>query len=148
MNIRGVREGAFVQNLFTVLKVAALVALIVAGLSRSGGGAHFFPLIEPMPGSQALQVGFLAGLAVALSKALFAYDAWYTVTFVAEEVHDSHRTLPRALLLGCLLVTVLYVLTNVAYLCRPAGRTRSPPSRRTGWRSGWPWCSSATSARR
>ena len=42
-------------------------------------------------------MGFLAGLAVALSKALFAYDAWYTVTFVAEEVHDSHRTLPRAL---------------------------------------------------
>ncbi len=116
VNIRGVREGAFVQNLFTVLKVAALVALIVAGLSRSGGGAHFFPLIEPMPGSQALRVGFLAGLAVALSKALFAYDAWYTVTFVAEEVHDSQRTLPRALLLGCLLVTVLYVLTNAAYL--------------------------------
>jgi APA family basic amino acid/polyamine antiporter len=115
VNIRGVREGAFVQNLFTVLKVVALVALIVAGLSHSGG-AHFFPLIESIPGKQALQVGFLAGLAVALSKALFAYDAWYTVTFVAEEVHDSHRTLPRALLLGCLLVTVLYVLTNAAYL--------------------------------
>jgi APA family basic amino acid/polyamine antiporter len=116
VNIRGVREGAFVQNLFTVLKVAALVALIVAGLSRGGGGAHFLPLIEPLPGKQALQVGFLAGLAVALSKALFAYDAWYTVTFVAEEIHDSRRTLPRALLLGCLLVTVLYVLTNAAYL--------------------------------
>jgi APA family basic amino acid/polyamine antiporter len=116
VNIRGVREGAFVQNLFTVLKVAALVALIVAGLSRGGGSAHFFPLITPMPGSQALRVGFLAGLAVALSKALFAYDAWYTVTFVAEEVHDSQRTLPRALLLGCLLVTVLYVFTNAAYL--------------------------------
>ena len=97
VNMRGVREGAFVQNLFTVLKVAALAALIVAGLSRSGrSAAHFLPLIEPMPGRQALQVGFLAGLAVALSKALFAYDAWYTVTFVAEEVHDSHRTLPRA----------------------------------------------------
>ena len=43
VNIRGVREGAFVQNLFTVLKVAALVALIVAGLSRCGGGAAFLP---------------------------------------------------------------------------------------------------------
>ncbi|MGA2069022.1 MAG: amino acid permease [Thermoguttaceae bacterium] len=116
VNIRGVREGAFVQNLFTVLKVVALVALIVAGLSRSGGVSHCFPLVQPIPGTAALQAGFLAGLAVALSKALFAYDAWYTVTFVAEEVHDSHRTLPRALLLGCLLVTVLYVLTNVAYL--------------------------------
>jgi APA family basic amino acid/polyamine antiporter len=116
VNIRGVREGAMVQNLFTVLKVLALAALIVAGLAHSGGAAHFFPLVQPISGKAALQAGFLAGLAVALSKALFAYDAWYTVTFVAEEVHDSHRTLPRALLLGCLLVTVLYVLTNVAYL--------------------------------
>jgi len=116
INMRGVREGAFVQNLFTVLKVLALVALIAAGLSRAGGGEHFFPLVEPIPGVLAIKTGFLAGLAVALSKALFAYDAWYTVTFVAEEVHDSHRTLPRALFLGCLLVTVLYVLTNVAYM--------------------------------
>ncbi|MGA2255728.1 MAG: amino acid permease [Thermoguttaceae bacterium] len=116
VNIRGVREGALIQNLFTVLKVLALLALIVAGLARSGGVSHFFPLVEPIPGKAALQAGFLAGLAVALSKALFAYDAWYTVTFVAEEVHDSHRTLPRALLLGCLLVTVLYVLTNIAYV--------------------------------
>jgi APA family basic amino acid/polyamine antiporter len=136
VNIRGVREGASVQNLFTVLKVAALAALIVAGLSRSGGSAdHFFPLIEPLPGSQALQVGFLAGLAVALSKALFAYDAWFTVTFVAEEVHDSHRTLPRALLLGCLLVTVLYVLTNVAYLCvLPVNQIAAAPENRVAER--------------
>ena len=135
VNIRGVREGAFVQNLFTVLKVAALVALIVAGLGRSGGSAHFFPLIEPMPGKEALQVGFMAGLAVALSKALFAYDAWYTVTFVAEEVHDSHRTLPRALLLGCLLVTVLYVLTNVAYLCvLPVSEIAAVPENRVAER--------------
>ena len=104
------------QNLFTVLKVAALVALIVAGLAHGGGSSHFFPLVEAIPGKSAIQAGFLAGLAVALSKALFAYDAWNTVTFVAEEVHDSHRTLPRALLLGCMLVTVLYVLTNIAYL--------------------------------
>jgi basic amino acid/polyamine antiporter, APA family len=116
VNMRGVREGTFVQNLFTVLKIVALLALIAAGLSRSGGAAHFFPLVEPTAGKLALKTGLFAGLAVALSKALFAYDAWYTVTFVAEEVHDSQRTLPRALLLGCLLVTVLYVLTNVAYL--------------------------------
>jgi APA family basic amino acid/polyamine antiporter len=136
VNIRGVREGAFVQNLFTVLKVAALVALIVAGLSRSGGSAvHFFPLIQPMPGHRALQAGFLAGLAVALSKALFAYDAWYTVTFVAEEVHDSHRTLPRALVLGCLLVTILYVFTNAAYLVvLPVGQIAAVPENRVAER--------------
>jgi APA family basic amino acid/polyamine antiporter len=123
VNIRGVREGAFVQNLFTVVKVAALVALIAVGLARPGGSSHFLPLVEPIPGKLAIQAGFLAGLAVALSKALFAYDAWNTVTFVAEEVHDSPRALPRALLVGCLLVTVLYVLANVAYLnVLPAGQ--------------------------
>jgi basic amino acid/polyamine antiporter, APA family len=116
INIRGVREGALVQNVFTVLKVSALVALIVAGLAYAKGVSNFFPLFQPIPGKEAIEVGFCAGLAVAFSKALFAYDAWYTVTFVAEEVHDSHRTLPRALVLGCLLTTVLYVLTNVAYL--------------------------------
>ena len=115
VNMRGIREGAWVQNVFTLVKVLALVALIVVGLGRPGGGAHFFPLFEPPAGGLALTAG-IAGLAVALSKALFAYDAWFTVTFVAEEVHDSPRTLPRALLLGCLSVTALYVLTNAAYL--------------------------------
>jgi APA family basic amino acid/polyamine antiporter len=135
VNIRGVREAAWVQNLFTVLKVLALAALIVAGLARSGGTSHFFPLVEPIAGKAALQVGVLAGLAVALSKALFAYDAWYTVTFVAEEIHDSHRTLPRALLLGCLLVTVLYVLTNVAYLAvLPVGEIAAVPENRVAER--------------
>jgi basic amino acid/polyamine antiporter, APA family len=135
VNIRGVREGALVQNVFTVLKVAALVALIVAGLARSHGVSHFFPLVTPIPGKMALEVGFCAGLAVALSKALFAYDAWYTVTFVAEEVHDSRRTLPRALFLGCLLVTVLYVLTNVAYLAvLPSSEIAAVPENRVAER--------------
>jgi APA family basic amino acid/polyamine antiporter len=116
VNLRGVREGALVQNLFTVLKVAALLALIVAGLLHFRSAEHFSPWLTPIPGKQALEAGFLAGMAVALSKALFAYDAWNTVTFVAEEVHDSPRTLPRALLLGTLAVMALYVLTNVAYL--------------------------------
>ena len=116
VNLRGVREGAWVQNLFTVLKAAALLALIVAGLAHFRSAEHFSPWLQPIAGEDALQMGFLAGLAVALSKALFAYDAWNTVTFVAEEVHDSPRTLPKALLLGSLAVMGLYVLTNVAYL--------------------------------
>jgi APA family basic amino acid/polyamine antiporter len=116
VNIRGVREGALVQNVFTVLKVAALLALIVAGLIRGGDTSHFFPLFSTSVGSEGLKTGFLAGLAVAMSFALFAYDAWYTVAFVAEEVHDSRRTLPRAMVLGCLLVTALYFLANFVYI--------------------------------
>src|SRR5262249_10631585 len=57
-----------------------------------------------------------AALAVALSKALFAYDAWNSVTFVAEEVRRPERTLPRALLLGTVVTTLVYVLATAAYM--------------------------------
>ena len=117
INILGVSQGAFVQNLFTVLKVAALAALIVFGLARSEGAAdHFTPLLEPIPGPKAAEIGLLAALAVALSKALFAYDAWNSVTFVAEEVRRPEQTLPRSLLTGTLVTTLVYVLTTAAYM--------------------------------
>jgi APA family basic amino acid/polyamine antiporter len=117
INILGVQEGALIQNVFTVLKLAALAGLIGFGLAHASDVAgHFLPLFEPQLGSAGLKVGFLAALAVALSKALFAYDSWNTVTFVAEEVRQPERTLPRALLLGSIVVTLVYVLTNAAYM--------------------------------
>jgi basic amino acid/polyamine antiporter, APA family len=116
VNIRGLREGVWVQNVFTVLKVAALAALIVAGLWHGLGSPRFMPPSPPLPGKEILGTAFLAGMAVALSKALFAYDCWYNVTFVAEEVHDSKRTLPYSLLVGTVVVTIVYVLANLAYL--------------------------------
>ena len=116
VNIRGLREGIWVQNVFTVLKVAALLALILAGLRHGIGSPHFIPPSGPLPAENALGLGLMAGLAVALSKALFAYDCWYTVTFVAEEVQDTNRTLPYSLLLGTVIVTAVYVLANLAYL--------------------------------
>jgi APA family basic amino acid/polyamine antiporter len=135
VNIWGVRQGAFVQNLFTVLKVAALLALIVAGLSHVRDSSHFFPLTQPIPGKEALKMGLLAAMAVAMSKALFAYDAWYTVAFVAEEVRDTDRTLPRSMLLGTVLVMVLYVLTNLAYLAvLPVGEIAGIPENRVAQR--------------
>ena len=133
INIWGVRKGAFVQNLFTVLKVAALAALIAAGLSHVRDTSNFFPLVQPTAGvkAEALKMGLLAAMAVAFSKALFAYDAWYTVAFVAEEVRDTDRTLPRSMLLGTLLVTFLYVLTNLAYLAvLPIGQIAGIPENR------------------
>ena len=75
VNIRGVREGVWVQNVFTALKVAALTALALAGLWHGLGSAQFLPPSQPLP-TAALGAGLLAGMALALSKALFAYDAW------------------------------------------------------------------------
>jgi APA family basic amino acid/polyamine antiporter len=119
VNVRGVSQGAFIQNLFTVLKIAALAALIAFGLARAEGAeSHFQPLLEPLLGPKAIaeNMVFAAALAVALSKALFAYDAWNSVTFVAEEVRRPERTLPRALLLGTVVTTLVYVLATAAYM--------------------------------
>jgi basic amino acid/polyamine antiporter, APA family len=120
INIVGVRQGALVQNLFTVLKVAALVALIAFGLQWAGTNvSHFSPVWDTALGPAAQREGltvFVAALAVAMSQALFSYDSWNTATFVAEEVRNPERDLPRALWWGTLLTTLIYVLTVVAYL--------------------------------
>jgi APA family basic amino acid/polyamine antiporter len=112
INTRGVKEGAWVQNVLTIAKVGALIALILAGIFTSKGNwSNFTPWLP-----SAISGGVLAAFAVGMSKALFAYDAWNTVTFVAEETRDPVKTLPKALLMGTLGVTILYTLANVAYL--------------------------------
>lgn len=116
VNILGVRFGAAVQNLFTVSKVAALLLLIALSfLVGKGSFENFSPLTEPII-PPALGMTFFAAFAVAMSKALFAYDAWNSVTFTAGETVEAHKTLPRALVLGTTIVAIIYTLTNMAYL--------------------------------
>jgi APA family basic amino acid/polyamine antiporter len=134
VNTRGVREGALVQNVFTVLKVGAIALLVIVGFgSGKGSGAHFTPLVGASLGAkaQALQLGVLAAAGVAMSKALFAYDAWNTVTFAAEEVRDPQRTLPRALFLGTIATTLAYVGACAVYLyVLPIDRMAGVPENR------------------
>jgi APA family basic amino acid/polyamine antiporter len=117
LNARGLREGALVQNVFTVLKVGA-IALLVAIAFGSGKGsfAHFSPWLGAHLGPKGLQMGLFAAMGVAMSKALFAYDAWNTVTFTAEEVRDPQRNLPRALVAGTLITTLAYTAACAVYL--------------------------------
>lgn len=117
INMRGVREGAAVQNLFTVLKVGAIALLVLVGFSSGKGSlSHFSPMVGADVGAKGLEIGFLAAAGVAMSKALFAYDAWNTVTFAAEEVRDPQRALPRALVLGTVVTTLAYVGACGVYL--------------------------------
>ena len=108
--------GAAVQNLFTVAKVAALIALGLALFSLgSGSFRNFLPLLKPvLPPASTLPL--FAALAVAMSKALFAYDAWNSVTFVAEEVREPRRNVPRALFLGSGITMLVNVLAVTAYI--------------------------------
>ena len=132
VNIRGVREGAFVQNLFTVLKVVALVALIVAGLAHGGGSSHFFlPWSRPFPANAAIQAGFLAGLAVASPRPCLP-----TMPGIRSRSWPRKCMTPIARFpgpaLGCMLVTVLYVLDEFRLPDRPA----RPRDRRCAGRTG------------
>jgi APA family basic amino acid/polyamine antiporter len=119
VNARGVREGALVQNVFTVLKVGAIALLVAVGFaSGKGSASHFAPLAGQTLGPQAivLGMGFLPALGVAMSKALFAYDAWNTVTFAAGEVKAPERNLPRALVFGTTLTALVYTSACALYL--------------------------------
>ena len=111
INWFGVKPGSRVLNVFVVLKVAALAALIAAGLAAAGPAV---PLIRALPGAAAR--GSLADFGAALVPVLFAYGGWQSVNWVAAEVRDPRRNLPRALLVGTALVVLIYLTINVAYL--------------------------------
>jgi APA family basic amino acid/polyamine antiporter len=113
VNHVGVKPAAVTQNVFTVLKLAALAALIVAGL--------FTPstLLHQPPPSSTPPVGIASvvlALGTALVPILFAYGGWQQTNFIAEELIAAERNLPRALVLGVVGVIAVYVLANVAYL--------------------------------
>jgi len=115
-NSRGVREGKIVQNVFTLAKVAALVALIVLGLFVARNPEAVTANFDTAWGNSSLSLGFLMLVGGAMVGPLFSSDAWNNVTFAAGEVKTPHRTLPLSLVAGTGLVMLLYCLTNVAYL--------------------------------
>jgi APA family basic amino acid/polyamine antiporter len=117
INITGLRTGAQVQNVFTIAKVAAIAVLLVLAVgSGKGSLANFQPLAGAALGPEGIKIGLFAALGVAMSKALFAYDAWNSVTFAAEEMREPEKNLPKALVLGTVAVTVAYSAAVAAYL--------------------------------
>lgn len=117
LNVTGLRTGAFVQNVFTIAKVAAVAVLVVLAVATSRGStSNFTPLTGLTLGPAGVKLGLFAALAGAMSKALFAYDAWNSVTFAAEEVKDPERNLPLSLLLGTLGITAVYGAAVAVYL--------------------------------
>jgi APA family basic amino acid/polyamine antiporter len=110
INYLGVRPGAVTQNIFTLLKLAALTCLIVAGLFATGSAIGDSGTASIHRGSITLALG------AAMVPVLFAYGGWQQTNFVAQELIDPERNLPRALILGVIIVIGVYLLANVAYL--------------------------------
>lgn len=108
INLFGIRLGAQIQNLFTLLKLLAVAVLVVCGLFFAGVGHEQVLAVDPARRG----VGFIG----AALPVLFAYSGFTYLNNLAGEVREPQRTLPRALALGMGLVIVVYVLANVAYL--------------------------------
>ena len=112
INILGVKPSSVMTSLFTLLKLAALGLLILAGLAAiMGKGALPTPVLVPLA-----RRSTAVALAGSLVPVLFAYGGWQQTNFVAEELVDAPRNLPRALLWGVGIVVVVYLLANVVYL--------------------------------
>jgi len=120
LNTYGVKLGAWIQNTFTVAKLAALGALVVLGLLLAPRVA---PVAAPLSSGPISFSGLLTVLLVAQIGAFFSCDGWNFVGNVAPEIKNPKRNLPLALLIGPGCVILLYLLANLAYLklLGPAG---------------------------
>jgi APA family basic amino acid/polyamine antiporter len=116
VNIFGLRTGAWVQNVFTTLKVGVLLGLIGLGLWWTSRPSVWAAEIAPAGQTTGWGFATLTGIAVALVGPLFSSDAWNNVTFTGAEVINPRRNMPLALLLGTTVVCTLYLACNWVYL--------------------------------
>ncbi|HXU39081.1 MAG TPA: amino acid permease [Blastocatellia bacterium] len=108
INCLGVRAGSALQSVLMVLKIAAIVALIAFGLTAE---------TRPQPAGQSQPVildqwSAITAFGAALVPVLFAYGGWQTASFVAGEIREPRKNLPRALIIGVIGVVVLYLSVN------------------------------------
>ncbi|MGH9862311.1 MAG: APC family permease, partial [Candidatus Acidiferrales bacterium] len=116
INMRGLRTGSLVQNLFTFAKTAAIVGLILLGLTIGRNPQAVAANFTDFWRHLAWNGQTVVLLAVAMVGPLFASFAWENVTFTAGETKDPRRNVPLSLMLGAGTVMALYLLTNFAYL--------------------------------
>lgn len=114
VNYLGVRFAGMVQNIFSVAKMAAMVGLALLVLFTPGVGR---PANLTTDSAVIHPTGLLwwAAIAAALQGAFWAYDGWHKITCIGGELKNPQRDLPRALVLGILLVAALYMLLSAIY---------------------------------
>jgi basic amino acid/polyamine antiporter, APA family len=146
LNTRGLRGGRIVQNLFTSTKLIALFGLIVCGFLLGfkseiwsanwamGWTANAFHLEGNIAVLMELGLsGIVGGIAAGMVGSVFSSDAWNSVTFIAGEIENPSVNIGRALLIGTLSVSAIYILTNLMYLgCLPLADIATAPQDRVG----------------
>jgi len=125
VNVRGIKEGAGTQSLFTTLKVIGILGLCGAAFTLVATHAPG-PLPEAAAGTGAAAKPLALAFVVAMIPVLFAYDGWTDSTYVGGEIKNPRRNLPIAIVWGTVLVIAIYVLTNLAFfkVLSPTDMTR------------------------
>jgi len=130
LNAQGLKTGKIVQDIFTLAKTAALLGLILLGIFVAKNSVAIEANLSNFWGTTWTHVadgrilsveslggiGILAAIGVAMVGSLFSSDAWNNITFTAGEVVNPKRNIPLSLAIGTAVVTILYILANVAYI--------------------------------
>ena len=112
INYLGIVFGKWVQNIFTVLKIGSILLFALAGLFISTGN-HIDMSLNPTD----MKIGsILTGMGIALVAVNWTVGGWEYITFAAGEIKNPKKNLPRALIIGTIVILVLYFLVNIAYL--------------------------------
>ena len=111
INILRVKAAEIFANVFTGLKLLGISAVITIGLVFGRAEVNLFST-----GSEPRTGGLFAAFGLALIGVLWSYGGWQHASFVAGEARDARRTIPRAMVIGAVVVSVVYLLTNLAYL--------------------------------
>ena len=124
INSKGVKEGKFIQTIFTLVKLIALFGLIIFGFlaaSKTTWDANWSTGFSfgKISGSQLIPyagMSVLGAIAGSMVGSLFSSDSWNNVTFIAGEIKNPKRNIGMSLFLGTLIVTLIYTATNLMYL--------------------------------
>jgi APA family basic amino acid/polyamine antiporter len=108
IHIRGVSHGRIASNVLTTFKIVSLVVFIGFGLTAGTG--------SPSNITQSAGTVSATGFLFAFIPVMFTYSGWNAASYMAEEIRDPGRNVPRALLMGTVIVIAIYVLINVLYL--------------------------------
>jgi basic amino acid/polyamine antiporter, APA family len=120
INVAGLRRGAILQNVATWAKFAAMAAFVLLGFTIGKGDWHHFTSSD-LGTIHGLTMGMnprqlLSAFGVALIAVFWAYDGWVYITWVAGEVKEPRRNVPRSMVLGVVIVGVIYVAMNMTYV--------------------------------
>lgn len=115
LNCRGVKETGFLNNLFTVAKIAGILFLIIAGLFFfSPEPSALVP--ESLVNNGVKEGSFFTVFFIAMLSVLWAYDGWLDITFVTGEIRNPKRNVPKAAIFGVGIAMILYILINLVYM--------------------------------